>query len=86
VAKSFEFKLNREGIRKILRSPEMEAELLRRAQRVANATNLQDGEPDLEIDSSIGKNRARATVFRPGGLLREADDRALGSAIDAARD
>lgn len=86
MAKSFEFKLNRQGIRAILRSPEMEAELLRRAKKVAEATVLQDGEPDLEVDSSIGKNRARATVFRPGGLVREADDRALGSAMDAARD
>lgn len=87
---SLEFKLNSKGVREVLRSPEMEAELRRRAERVAQAARpnakYTDGHPiPLIVESSQGRNRARATVFAPGGLTAEADNRFLGSAVDAAR-
>lgn len=82
---SIEFKLNSAGVRKILRSVEMQAELKRRATAIANSAQLQPGEKPLVVEATEGKNRARATVFRPGGLTKEADDRALGNALDAGR-
>lgn len=83
-------KLNSVGVRTVLRSPEMQAELGRRAHAVASAARpnakYADGEPiPLVVEVVEGRNRARATVFAPGGLVAEADHRFLGSAIDAAR-
>lgn len=85
-----DFKLNMKGVREILRSPEMQAELERRARRVAAAAQphakYADGEPiPLQVDSTKGSVRARATVFAPGALAEEADKRFLGGAVDAAR-
>lgn len=83
-------KLNSAGVRAVLRSPEMQAELRRRAESVANAARpnakYSDGDPiPLVVEVKEGRNRARATVFAPGGLVAEADHRFLGSALDAAR-
>lgn len=76
------FKLNRKGVRQILRSPQVEADLKRRAENVAQ----QAGE-GFEVDTFVGKNRARADVFTATHAARkaEAEERALTRAIDAAR-
>lgn len=51
------FKLNRAGVRQLLRSPAMQAEVKRRAQRIATAAG-----PGHEVQVVQGRNRARATV------------------------
>lgn len=51
------FVLNRAGIRQLLRSAEMQAELKRRAERIATAAG-----PGHEVQVVQGRNRARATV------------------------
>lgn len=80
-----EIKLNRAGVRQILRSDSVEQDLLRRAQRVAAAA--QANAPDhveIRADSSKGGNRARATVVALGGYDEDLETRFLSSAIDAA--
>ncbi len=79
---SADVKLNRKGIRDLLRSAEVRNDLERRAARIASAA----GE-GMESDSSTGKNRARATVWTDTYEARraEADGFALSRAIDAGR-
>lgn len=79
---SADVKLNRKGIRDLLRSAEVRNDLERRAARIAAAAG--DG---MESDSSIGKNRARASVWTDTHEARraEADGFALSRAIDAGR-
>lgn len=74
--------LNRSGIRALLRSTEVENDLRRRAERIAAAAG--DG---MEADSSIGANRARASVRTATfeAMRAEADGRALSAALDAGR-
>lgn len=74
--------MNKPNIRKLLRSPEMLADLERRAERIAAAAG-----PGFEVDSEVGPNRARAAVIARTGEARhaEATRRALTQAIDAGR-
>lgn len=74
--------LNREGVRQLLRSPRLQAELLRRASNVARAAG-----PGMEPDSGVGPNRARASVrtVTVEAMLAEQRERRLTRAIDAAR-
>lgn len=76
--------LNEAGIRELLRSQGVRDELLRRAQRIAEAAG---GAPDYEADSSLTHHRARATVWTatPEAMRAEATDRALTRAFDAGR-
>lgn len=76
------FKLNRAGVRELLRSPEVKADLEARARRVAARAG--DG---MRVESATGRNRARAAVITDTIEARraEAKHRALTSAIDAAR-
>lgn len=81
-----EIKLNRSGVRAILRSDSVERDLLLRAGRVAAAAQANAPENvEIRVDSSKGANRARATVVALGGYKAELEDRFLSSAIDAAR-
>lgn len=77
------FKIYRKGIGQLLRSPEVEAELLRRARKVAAAAG--DGH---EIDSQRGPKRARASVRTATfeAILLERRTRNLTRAFDQARD
>lgn len=81
------FKLDSAGARRILRSPGVQRDLQRRADRVkaaarAQITDLDDWE--VIADTRVGRNRAGALIS--GVPMRvEADRRILGSAIDAAR-
>lgn len=75
-------KLNRAGAAELLRSPEVAADLARRARTIAAAA----GE-GMEVQSFTGRARVRATV-RTGTMAArraEAEHRVLSSAIDAGR-
>lgn len=75
-------KVNRAGVRELLRSPEMLGELEQRAQRISTAAG-----PGHRIDSAIGPNRARAAVITETveAMRREATERSLSKALDAGR-
>lgn len=79
---AFRFVLNRSGVRQILSGPEVQADLERRANNVARAA----GEGHV-VDSGVGPNRARSSVRTDSfdAQRREAHDRNLTRAIDAAR-
>lgn len=74
--------LNRAGIGDILKSQEVQADLQRRAARIAAAAG-----PGMEATSRIGRNRARASVVTatPDARRSEATTRALTRALDAGR-
>lgn len=74
--------LNRAGVRALLRSAEVAADLRSRAERVASAAG-----PGHVVDSDVGTNRARAAVIADSGdaRRRQAVDRSLLRALDAAR-
>lgn len=81
--------LNRQGIGQVAKSPDLRAELLRRAQRVAQRAqaSVEPGEREfIEASAYTGRTRARASVMYRGGLRAEIADRVLGRAVDAARD
>jgi len=67
-------KVNKSGMDRILKSPEMQRLLLDRTAKIARAAGL-------------GRTRARGTVFTKDELAKraEATDRALSRAIDAGR-
>lgn len=77
-----DIKINRRAVRELMRSPEMEQDLARRARAIAAAAG--DGH---EIDLWIGRNRVRATVRAETfpARAREARDKSLTRAIDAGR-
>jgi hypothetical protein len=74
--------LNHKGMRQLLRSPEVLADLKRRAEAIAARAG--DG---MEASSMVGKNRARASVITATHSARRAEAtlRALTRAIDAGR-
>lgn len=74
--------LNRAGVRELLTSPAVRADLERRARAIAAAAGS-----GMEVDSEIGRNRARASVRTAtnAAMRREATERALTRAIDAGR-
>lgn len=75
-------KINHKGIRDLLRSEEIAADLEDRAWRVADAA----GEGH-RVEVSIGPNRARAAIITDTyeAARSEAEDRTLTQAVDAAR-
>lgn len=74
--------INRAAVGKLLKSPEILADLKRRGDAIAAAA----GE-GMEAQEFIGATRARVTVktATPAAMEREAIDRALTTAIDAGR-
>jgi hypothetical protein len=74
--------LNRKGIRELLRSREVEADLRRRAENIAAAAG-----PGHVVDSEIGPQRARASVRTDtiDAMIGEATSRDLTRALDAGR-
>lgn len=80
MAKNVRVELNLSTLRKILKSPEVEADLLARARRIAAAAG-----PGMEAESMIGRNRARASVVTvtPAAQRAEATTRRLSSAVQA---
>ncbi|MCX5119215.1 hypothetical protein OG992_18680 [Micromonospora sp. NBC_00362] len=93
---SIKVKLNRRGMRELLRSEGVQAVLGRKAEAVAvevEAAGIRvDGAPGrvalpVTVDVTAGTERARATVTldHPSGLAVEAKHGILTSSIDAAR-
>lgn len=90
-------KLNRRGMRDLLRSGGVQAVLGRKAAAVAEQVEAAgirvDGTPGqvplpVTVDVGAGEQRARARVVldHPAGLAVEAKHGVLTSSIDAARD
>lgn len=79
---NFRLVLNRKGIRELLRSPEVQRDLRRRAEAIAASAG-----PGHEVDVEVGPNRARASVrtVTIDAMIGEAEHRDLSRAIDAAR-
>lgn len=79
---NFRFVPNSAGVRALLRSPGVQADLERRARAIAAEAG-----PGMEVSTEIGPNRARATVITETFEARyaEATDGALTRAIDAGR-
>lgn len=75
-------KLNRPGVREILRSPEVEADLARRARQIAQSAG-----PGMESQADTSRTRARAWVWTETfeAMRAEATTRDLTNAIDAGR-
>lgn len=74
--------LKRRGMRDLLRSFEVQADLERRAENIAAAAG-----PGHEAESEVGRNRARASVRTDSieAMHAEATSRNLTRAIDAGR-
>jgi hypothetical protein len=84
--------LNRFGMREMLRSKEVERDLLRRGKQVAATAEAighppHEGDVDYYAVASRGSTRARCVIVadHPGALGQEEEYRTLGTAIDAAR-
>jgi hypothetical protein len=74
--------LTRSGPRQLRQLPAVQAEMARRAQKIAAAAG-----PGMEATSMVGRTRARASVITATGEARrnEATSRSLTRAIDAGR-
>lgn len=74
--------VNRAGVRELLNSDAIRADLEARAQRIASAAG-----PGHRVDVGRGRNRARAAVITDTTEARrsEATDGTLSRAIDAGR-
>jgi len=82
---SFRLKLKSEGVRALLHSPSVVADLQERAERVLDdAGGEEEGFAIIEADD---EKRARRVVVTatPEAMTLEAEDRVLTAAIDAAR-
>ena len=75
-------KLNLAGFRKLRRSPEVAADLEKRARRIADAAG-----PGQEVEVTKGRTRALGMVWTDTHEARrnEATNRSLTRAIDAGR-
>lgn len=83
MAQRIRIEMNRKGVEELLKSPEVQADLQRRAEAIAQAAG-----PGMVAEARVGRTRARASV-RTGdfdAILAEARDKALTKAIDAGRD
>jgi hypothetical protein len=74
--------LTRNGPRQLRQSAAVQADMARRAQKIAAAAG-----PGMEATAQVGKTRARASVITATAEARrnEATARALTRAIDAGR-
>lgn len=78
--------INSAGARALLRSPEVEADLMRRAEAIRRAADAV-GSGAYEASSSVGTGRARASVSTTDALSRasNAKHNTLASSLDAGR-
>lgn len=74
--------VNKAGVRQLLKSAEIEADLKQRAERIAAAAG-----PGMTVAVHQGSNRARVVVYTDGieAILAEVHHQALTRAIDAGR-
>lgn len=78
--------INRDGIREMLNSPEVRDRIAAKTEAVARAARASLGKWDPEVVTQIaGRSRARGYVTLVAGAQKEAKDRVLGRAMDAAR-
>lgn len=77
------FQLNHAGVRELLRSKEVQAELTRRARKIANRAGV-----GHEVEEFTGKNRGRSTVrtVSIAAEVAEFNFKNLTNAIEAGRD
>lgn len=82
MATPYTIRVNRSGVREIMRSQAVAAELHERGEKIAAAA----GE-GMEVESHIGANRARTIVTTATFEARQAEakDRRLTKALDAVR-
>ena len=82
MARDVKVKLNSSGVRELLRSPGVLADLEARAKRIAAAAG-----GGMVVESAVGANRARAVVITGTreAMEAEARTRALTRAVDAGR-
>lgn len=75
-------KLNRAGMRQLLTSPGVLADVTGRAGRIAATAG-----PGFSVDSGVGPSRARAAVYTDGAeaIVAELYHRTLTTAIDGGR-
>lgn len=81
-------KLNRTGVRNLLRSTEVQQDLTWRANEIANAANAAAGlDEGFEFEVTLHRNRAHAQVWTatPEAMAAEAAHRTLTQSIDAGR-
>lgn len=85
MASSIRIELNRPGVGHLLKGPEIQADLARRAAAIAAAAGAAGGTFGHNV--RVSGSRARAIVFTEDFLAMEdeATDRALTRAIDAGR-
>lgn len=84
MASSIRIEISSAGIVELLRSKEVQADLLRRGEAIQAAAG---GAPDFDVLAVTGRQRAAVYVSTTTveGMLAEATDRALTRAIDAGR-
>jgi hypothetical protein len=84
MATDIRIEVNQAGIRELLKSEEVRADLSARAHRIAAAAG---GEPDYEVDVRQGATRARASVRTAtfDAILDEGRNRTLSASLDAGR-
>lgn len=77
-----DIKLNRAGVRALLRDPKIVADLTRRGNAIAAAAGT-----GFVVDVEVGRSRARVEVVTrtPEAMQREATYRSLTRAVDAGR-
>lgn len=84
MAGSVRIEMNHAGAEAILKDSAVLAELERRGRAIAAAAG---GEPDFQVETQTGSRRARVIIRTATlrGMLGEAKDRRLSSALDAGR-
>lgn len=77
--------LKPQGVRALLKSPEVAADLKARAERVR--AKAEQSAPGFRVTTGQGPSRARARVYaaKHAARVAEAEDRALTSAIQAGK-
>jgi len=81
----FRLELNSAGVRELLKSPEVQADLARRAGAIAAQASQSGGQFGSNVQ--VGATRARAIAFTADAHAQEleARDRVLTRAVDAGR-
>lgn len=80
--------VNRAGLREVLKSPGVRAELERRAHAIAAAADAAANDPGgHRVETEVGADRARAAVITvtPKAMYKEATQRTLSRSLGAGR-
>jgi hypothetical protein len=80
--------INRKALRDLMRGPEIQADLVRRANKIAKRADAAANAPGGHgVDTQVGANRARASVrtVTPKAMYKEATQQSLTKSIDAGR-